>query len=509
MGGLALLVVALSFFLSSPKDSREPPELRPAIPIIGHMIGMFRYTVFYYATLRGSSNVPIFTIVLPGSKMYIISSPPLITAIQKLTKAVSFATMAAKASGRVAGCSDAALEIINNNVDLSKGPESDSFVHSFFKAIVPPLRPGSSLDAMNRIMIENISGSTNALAKRTPTRINLAKWLRREITLATTNAVYGPENPYADEENEQAFWTYEQHIMLFMIGILPSITARKGLQARAKLADAFVQYFTKEAQAKASALAQMRYSCGREWGFSVEDIARFEPGNAIALLSNTFPTAYWMLYYIFSNPKVLEDCRQEIESATKINQGNGTATHTIDVSAIKASCPILASTLQEVLRYRSVGMSVREVLEDTLLDGQYLLKKGGTVVIPSNVLHTDPAHWGADVDDFNHRRFLTKTSNPVAFRAFGGGNTLCPGRHFASTEVMALVCMFIARFEMEPVGGWPSPVVTDVKIWAQIIEPHMDLEVDIRARDLGAGKHVWEFGLTDSELQFALAAEDK
>ena len=52
VGGLALLVVALSYLLSSPKDAREPPELKPAIPVIGHMIGMFRYTVFYYATVR-------------------------------------------------------------------------------------------------------------------------------------------------------------------------------------------------------------------------------------------------------------------------------------------------------------------------------------------------------------------------------------------------------------------------------------------------------------------------
>ena len=49
--GIAVLL-ALVFgirLLRSPRDSREPPLVSPSIPIIGHMLGLLRYGVPYYA----------------------------------------------------------------------------------------------------------------------------------------------------------------------------------------------------------------------------------------------------------------------------------------------------------------------------------------------------------------------------------------------------------------------------------------------------------------------------
>ncbi|KAF2245790.1 hypothetical protein BU26DRAFT_568334 [Trematosphaeria pertusa] len=101
-----------------------------------------------------------------------------------------------------------------------------------------------------------------------------------------------------------------------------------------------------------------------------------------------------------------------------------------------------------------------------------------TVITPENVLHTDKTTdktiWGPGAASFSHRRFVNsqankKTLNPAAFRAFGGGATLCPGRHFATTEILAAAAMLIARFEMEPAGGegrWPEPDRQNSKLWA-------------------------------------------
>jgi hypothetical protein len=44
------------------------------------------------------------------------------------------------------------------------------------------------------------------------------------------------------------------------------------------------------------------------------------------------------------------------------------------------------------------------------------------------------------------------------FRGFGGGHVLCPGRHFASTEVLAFLALLLVRFSMRPVkGNWAEP----------------------------------------------------
>jgi hypothetical protein len=52
---LLLLAAAIVFFrqLFAPHmDPREPPLLSPAIPIVGHLIGMMRNQMEYYAILR-------------------------------------------------------------------------------------------------------------------------------------------------------------------------------------------------------------------------------------------------------------------------------------------------------------------------------------------------------------------------------------------------------------------------------------------------------------------------
>lgn len=55
---------------------------------------------------------------------------------------------------------------------------------------------------------------------------------------------------------------------------------------------------------------------------------------------------------------------------------------TIDITSIKTKRPLLLSTLQEVLRFRHIGVSTRTVLQDEqLLDGKYHLKKDSVLMI--------------------------------------------------------------------------------------------------------------------------------
>jgi hypothetical protein len=46
-------VIALCWLLlSSPTDPREPQSIKPTIPIVGHVIGTFRYKMEYFEMLR-------------------------------------------------------------------------------------------------------------------------------------------------------------------------------------------------------------------------------------------------------------------------------------------------------------------------------------------------------------------------------------------------------------------------------------------------------------------------
>ena len=305
--------------------------------------------------------------------------------------------------------------------------------------------------------------------------------------------------------------------MAILVGILPSIFAHKGLLSRAKVSKAFENYFRSEGHKEGSILMQNRYETSARNGVSVEDIARYEVGGSIAILVNTAPAAFWMLVLVYKHPGLLEKIRKEIASVAKGNSDSSGVPKHIDITDLKSSCPLLTSTFQEVLRYRSMGTSVRQVMEDTVLDGRWLLKKDCMIQMPSRVVHSDSSVWGTGADDFDPRRFLKhdapqksgKTPPPAAFRAFGGGSTLCPGRHFATNEVLAVTAMFVMRYDMVPSGGeWTLPTVHNTNVAAVVMEPDTDIDVLVSKR-AGFEDNRWAFGLRTSDNIFAMVAEDR
>ncbi|MCJ1433380.1 hypothetical protein MMC27_002740 [Xylographa pallens] len=456
---------------------------------------------------------------MPGTKIYVINSVELITATQRYPKTLAFPPIEAKMGIRLNAASEAANQIIMKNVNGDDGDWGLSM--DTYKCMRTAMTPGSNLDSMNRVMIQEVAAFMEKLhtvrSSPSPT-IGLMEWLRHEITLATTNAVYGPMNPYVDKNVENGFWDLVHDLTMILLNIVPSITARKGIRGRETVGVAFLKYFNANGQQDGSKFVQNRYDVSIRNGVSVMDTAKFEVGGGIAMLVNTTPTVFWLLFHVYSCPDILQDLRRELATIMTVTEDDsGLPVRTLDIIGVKTHCPLLTSTFQEVLRHRSVSTSVRQVMEDTMLDGKYLLKKDAILQMPSLVIHTDTEIWGSDVETFNHRRFMTdkaKKSSEIkripagAFRAFGGGSTLCPGRHFATTGILAIVVGFIMRYELTPEAGcWSSPTHAKTNIAAAVMEPDYDLSVKVEPR-AGFEDGTWAFKLADSEIVFAVAAED-
>lgn len=318
-----------------------------------------------------------------------------------------------------------------------------------------------------------------------------------------------------------------------MMNLVPSISARKGIRGRQLMINAFLNYFESGALAAGSVFAQSRYASAAKHGVPLEDIARFEVVNLIGTLASTIRTVTWMLYHIYSEPEVLNDCRKEIPKVITVLQiaGGNKVLRSLDITALKSNCPILGSTFQEVLRLHAIGTSVRQVMQDTLLENRYLLKKDNMILMPGVVVHSDPHLWGPTVNEFNHRRFLKtsppmngtrsnkkqpqqqhhKPPNPSTFRAFGGGTTLCPGRHFATTITMAVATMFAMRYDMrseETYGAkWPCLTAEKTNAVAAVEQPDQEIEVQVRPRE-GFEDDEWRIRMEGSEVMFATVAED-
>lgn len=287
--------------------------------------------------------------------------------------------------------------------------------------------------------------------------------------------------------------------MMVLASFFPKLTASKAYNGRELTVKALQEYFSNQGHEEASHLEKALRAATLKYGLSLEDTARFELSNVIAILVNTIPTCFWMVFHIYSDQDLLADLRTELDAALFAeNDDRGTPKRTLDINTLKDSCPLLNSVWQETLRYRANGSSNREVMQDTLLEDRYLLKKGSVIQMPALVVHADTNVWGPTACEFDARRFMTsgtkgkkdQRKSPSAFRAFGGGTTLCPGRHFARTELLALVGMLVLRFELK--GSWASLKLDDRDMAAAIVYPGADTEVEVVERS-GFETGSWSF----------------
>ena len=150
--------------------------------------------------------LPIFTLNMPGQKMYIITKPNLIQATQKLPKVLAFPPIEANFATKLCGVSQEAKDILYDNVNGERG--DTGFSIESYAVMKATLSPSKECDEMNRQMIQNVAAALDSLIPSTQqsVKIKLWSWFRQNITAASTGAVYGPKNPLNDQSVVDAFW---------------------------------------------------------------------------------------------------------------------------------------------------------------------------------------------------------------------------------------------------------------------------------------------------------------
>ena len=232
-----------------------------------------------------------------------------------------------------------------------------------------------------------------------------------------------------------------------------------------------------------------RYSANLKYGITTQNQGLLEVGTLLGVLANTIPVVFYMLAHVYSDRILLQDIRNELENTSLSTAADG-KNCILRVATIREKCHLLHSTFQEVLRVHAQGAGARFVREDTLLDNQYLLKKSMVVQMPIAVLHSDPSSWGSNADQFQPRRFLKQkdtevvfNANSSAYRPFGGGTSLCPGRHFVTLEVLALTAYLVLIFDIEPWNcAWSIPRQKQESLATNVFPPDKDVEVRIDRR---------------------------
>ncbi|KAI0015367.1 cytochrome P450 [Xylariomycetidae sp. FL0641] len=509
-GCLIATYAFLRFLLHLTQDAREPPPILTGLPFFGPIIRMAREKSHLYPRLRDQYRLPIYTLRLPFSRMYIVNATELIPSLQKQWRTVSFAAIAADA-GYLVGLSKEGNDILHRDLTSEKG-----FSPSWPKYIARVMSPGEDLDAINRKSVEIYAAEMEQFRRRAAegsghAKVGLSQWSRQIMVVSTTEAIWGPQNPYRDPAVAESWRVFESGFLTLNVFPFASLFFPKLYRAREHTATAMISYMRNGGYKTASGLVRKRIEHHRQFGLSMDDIARGELGNTFAVLGNSTPCAFWVLYHIFSDDRVLADVRSEVSALVRESDsedGTGTVC-SIDLTNILDSCKILFSTFKEVLRYRAVNPGPRVLLEDVHVEG-ILLKKGSMLMIPATVQHTDVSAWGQDAKEFNHLRFVPKPGqkkeNRVAFRAFGGGHVLCPGRHFATTEIMALSALLALQFDISPVAGhWVEPSWENSPVQAGFPVPDEDLPIELKPRD---PEKKWQVTYSGSGKAMGIVMED-
>lgn len=278
------------------------------------------------------------------------------------------------------------------------------------------------------------------------------------------------------------------------MGIIPSIISRSSWQSRRRLTRAFIDFAKEDyvdLRSKSCQLPKLLQDLAKQHGRSHEYIGRYDFALLTAFVINTVPVTFWAITHIVADPIRLGNIRKELEDfmAQHPPQTSGHAKPLVstlfEARLLHQNCPIFVSTIDEVLRYVSSSTSTMIVQQDCLIDGRYNLTKGALVQISAAAIHSDPASWGPNASEFNPQRFLKGDNthvHPSANRTFGGGNTLCPGRHLAQHEVMAIVASILLRFDLSGAPGMEVLPPRDERNMLTVMKPVRDVKLNLIPR---------------------------
>ncbi|KAI0483525.1 cytochrome P450 [Xylaria cf. heliscus] len=501
---IVAVTYALMYQYSKQKlDVKEPPVITSSVPFIGHLLGMAIYGGKYIKGLgTRNKHLPIFTLPVPGSRIYIVTEPSLAAAVQRASKVLSFTPIIPEVTERVLGLDKATMEITRKNLDPGPGDER-GFLADIQDMVYAFFGPGSylneiSLDAARELRNEVLDFAASHEAHSSLKQpIDLISWVRHLVTVSTAKYFYGPHNPITlDPSLEGCFWDFDHGLGKLLINVFPSVTAGKAYQGRELLVKALEKYLENGYHTTGSRIVQKRVEIALQHGWTLRATARSELSFLFAGIVNATTSTFWILLQIFADPQLLSTVREEITQILDENDDKDSSrgNYRLNITDLKDHCPMLVAVYRECLRLGSDNYSTRMVKEDTLLADRYFLKKGAVVQIAGGVIHADQSIWGDGVESFNPGRFLELKQqpgnsrqnqiHPAAFRAFGGGKTLCPGRHFAMNEILSVVSLVVLMFDMEaPDGGKINiPRKNDGVLPVHILEPISPVNVLISKR---------------------------
>ena len=181
---------------------------------------------------------------------------------------------------------------------------------------------------------------------------------------------------------------------------------------------------------------------------------------------NSIPGAFWMVAEVIRDPELLLSVRTTIEQS-RVESEPGT----LNFDFVKlCGEPLLQSIYAETLRLHVATFIFRGPDRKDLHLGDWRIPQDSALLVSSYSAQTDPKTWSASGDSycppaniFWAKRFLRKTADKnvefslrglsAAWIPYGGGQRICPGRHFAKQEMIVSLAILLTLFDVEMIDA--------------------------------------------------------
>ena len=221
-----------------------------------------------------------------------------------------------------------------------------------------------------------------------------------------------------------------------------------------------------------------------------------DQGPSHRMSSNSVTAAFWFILEILNDQTLLARVRKELEPL--LSDLSTKQRLEVDMKKLSGSA-LIQAIWAETLRLHVAINIVRSTKYENFRFDNWLIPRDRTIVIPAHTAHMDESAWNTrsgetihPLNEFWADRFLIHPNNagsspwrqdsssehipgPLhgethgkestfsqknlqdAFIPFGGGDSMCPGRHFAKHEAIFSFALLFTTYDIEIRKGTAKP----------------------------------------------------
>ncbi|KAG9008425.1 hypothetical protein FRB90_008889 [Tulasnella sp. 427] len=305
------------------------------------------------------------------------------------------------------------------------------------------------------------------------TSVSLQDFVLRLAHRATGAAYYGPTF------DVEAFWDDWQGFddgvykvaLAYPVPLCPHF-----VKCRERVIQRFLEYLDDPAHEPCEMIGEQERMARDVAKLDRRDLGVLIMSDYWPLMANVPWGSLWLLILQLQRAEGLAPILAELDAAGAAwssTQPDPTVSYLSNLTAFFQSqpqLPLFQSTINEVLRFTSDSYSMRGVVPDEgAMLGGYKLKKNDTLIMSTRSVHFDETLFGEDAKTFEPKRWLNLGEEAkTSFRPYGGGVSMCSGRHFASYHVKIFLTTLLHsfRFEVDKAKS-PGPSPREQRVWAE------------------------------------------